>query len=101
VDRPGRDGTEHTGPISVRRPAAAGSAVQVWVDADGQSVDEPAQPLGAVLAGAGAAAGVLTAGGALVYLLWSAVRALTGAVNDRRWEREWARVEPEWRGHVR
>lgn len=91
-----RTGTERTGMVSAGTATAAGTVVEIWLDEEGRVVDEPIQPLTAVLLGIGAAGGVLAIGGALLYALWSAVRSVTGAANDRRWEREWAQVEPVW-----
>jgi hypothetical protein len=31
---------------------------------------------------------------------WIGVRALVARSNDRRWERDWARVGPLWSGRV-
>jgi hypothetical protein len=92
-----RTGTEHTGMVTSGTAMSAGSVVEIWLDEEGRVVDRPVQLLGAVLFGIGAAGGVLAIGGALLYALWAAVRSLTAAANDRRWEREWAHVEPEWR----
>jgi hypothetical protein len=96
-----RTGNEQVGTIAAGAPGAAGTVVDVWIGADGRIVDPPVQPLGAVLAGGGVAGGVLAIGGGLLYALWSAVRWLTAAANDRRWEREWARVGPDWSRRVR
>jgi hypothetical protein len=97
-----RTGTAHTGMITATLSRTAGSTVDVWLDPDGRVVDPPAQPFAAVLLGAGVAGVLLALGGVLLYALWSAVRSFTAAANERWWEREWARVEPDWRSrHLR
>jgi hypothetical protein len=97
-----RTGTPRSGMISASMPGTAGSVVHVWLDPEGRVVDPPAQPLAAVLLGAAAAGLLLVFGGGLLYGLWSALRSFTAAANDRWWEREWARVEPDWRSrHMR
>lgn len=93
----GPTGTPHTGTITAIVSGSAGSTVQVWLDPDGRVVDRPAQPIAAVLLGAAVAGGLLALGGAFLYGLWSALRSFTAAANGRWWEREWARVEPDWR----
>jgi uncharacterized protein HemX len=97
-----RTGTEHTGVITTLPSMLAGSVVEVWLDDEGRAVDEPVQPSDAVVLAVAAAVAVLGMGGALLYALWSAVRSVTTAANDRRWEQEWEHVEPEWRDrHLR
>jgi hypothetical protein len=89
-------GVEHTGDILVSKAAAAGSEVEVWLGADGE-VSAPPLDLGnAAIAGIVTAVVQLLAGGALLIATWHGVRRLTAACNARRWEREWARVGPEW-----
>jgi len=97
-----RNGTEHSGTITTFPATPAGTAVPVWLDEDGRVVDEPIRSLDAVMLAGSAAVAVLGIGGAFLYALWAAVRSITAAANDRRWEQEWERVEPEWRDrHVR
>jgi hypothetical protein len=43
---------------------------------------------------------VLCVGATVLVVTWLGVRAVTGRFNSRRWEREWARVEPLWRRTV-
>lgn len=90
------DGTAHTGRVPAAAGAPAGSVVTVWIDGDGRVTTPPVDEAGAVVIGGVTAGGLLVAGGALLALCWTAVRFVTGRCNARRWEREWARVEPEW-----
>ena len=50
----------------------------------------------AVVGGVAAGLGVLSGGGTLLGASWWVVRGLTARRNARRWEREWALVEPVW-----
>src|SRR4051794_5277193 len=93
-----RTGAEHTGQIRVKEPAPAGSRLDVWVGPDGAASTSPPGRANAVTAGVVTGAGLLLAGGSVLATLWFGVRFLTNARNYRRWEREWARVGPEWSG---
>jgi hypothetical protein len=91
-----RSGTEHTGGIKVDPAARAGTAVRVWLDAEGRV---NAAPLGggyAVATGIIIAAMVLVLGGGVLAAAWYGVRCVTAACNAPRWEREWERVGPDW-----
>lgn len=96
-----RAGTEHTGTVTTLPAMHAGTVVDVWLDEEGRAVDEPTRPLDAVVRAIAAVVAVLAIGGAFLYALWIAVRSFTAAANDRRWEREWGQVEPEWRERPR
>jgi hypothetical protein len=94
------DGREHTGSVLVQRAQPAGAEIDVWIDGAGEITSRPANLLNAVFGGIVSAFGVLCAGGTLLVAAWLGVRRATGAVNARRWEREWAAVEPHWRRNV-
>ena len=96
-----RAGAEHTGTVTTQPAMPAGSVVDVWLDEEGRAVDEPTRPMDAVVRTVAAIVAVLGIGAAFLYALWIAVRSFTGAANDRRWEREWEHVEPEWRDRLR
>ena len=42
---------------------------------------------------------MVLAGGVTLIVAWAGIRRGIGALNDRHWDREWARVGPEWTGH--
>lgn len=90
------DGTSHTGRVSAPVGARAGSTVAAWIDRDGRLVTPPLDADGAAATGVVVAVGLLLLGGPVLGLCWAGVRALTGRANAARWEREWARVGPEW-----
>jgi hypothetical protein len=95
-----RDGRQHVGLVPMTRPAPAGTELEVWIDAAGEITSRPVRPENAVAAGIASAFGVLCAGGTLLGATWLGVRRVTLLRNARRWEREWARVEPQWRRTV-
>ncbi|GAA0919103.1 hypothetical protein [Pseudonocardia zijingensis] len=92
-----RDGRDHSGVVTVTRSQRAGSEVEVWIDAQGEITSRPTHPMNAVFGGIVSALGVLCAGAVPILGIWFGVRSLTLRCNARRWEREWERVEPQWR----
>jgi hypothetical protein len=95
-----RDGRGHVGTVLVGRAQPAGAEVDVWVDAAGEITPRPVRPVNAVVGGIVSAVGVLCAGGTLLLASWLGIRHLLRLRNSRRWEQEWARVEPQWRRTV-
>jgi hypothetical protein len=93
-----RGGVEHRGEILVRESAAVGAEVDVWLRPNGTVTTTRLGREYAVLAGIVSAAGLLFSWGAVLGAAWYGVRCLTAARNARRWEREWARVGPDWSG---
>jgi hypothetical protein len=92
-----RDGLEHVGGLPTTRSQPGGAEVDVWIDAAGEITSRPVRPANAVFGGITAAVGVLCAGATLLVATWLGVRRVTGLCNSRRWEQEWACVEPQWR----
>jgi hypothetical protein len=74
-----------------------GDEVPVWLRPDGSAAgtDPGGHP---VLAGIVTAAALVLGGGTVLAAGWLLLRLLTDSRNSRRWEREWARVGPEWSG---
>ncbi|HEY4422026.1 MAG TPA: hypothetical protein VGN22_21080 [Pseudonocardia sp.] len=93
---PDRDGVQHTGGVIVRRAAVAGEHVDIWVDRSGAIAAPPTRAENVVVAAILAVVGVLVAGGTVLLACWYTVRILIGSWNARRWEQEWAGVEPVW-----
>jgi hypothetical protein len=93
-----RRGVEHVGEIVVRTSSAAGTEVDVWLGADGKIATMGLDRRYPALAGIVTAAGLLLGGWVLLGVAWCGVRRLTAVCNSRLWEREWARVGPEWSG---
>lgn len=92
-----RDGREHVGKVQPLRSQPAGTEVAVWIGPDGEPTTAPAHPASPVIGGFVAAIGVVCAGWTPLFVAWLGVRHLTARYTARRWEEEWARVEPTWR----
>ncbi|WP_252395587.1 Rv1733c family protein [Streptantibioticus parmotrematis] len=92
----GPDGSGHTGSVPVTPGARSGTTTPVWLDAHGRLTDAPLSPsqtaVQADLIGAGAAGGfcLLTLAGQ------RSVRAQLDRHRASQWEREWAKVGPQW-----
>ncbi|MDT0309778.1 hypothetical protein RM780_22880 [Streptomyces sp. DSM 44917] len=92
----GPDGEARSGEAWVGAGAEPGGSVPVWVDADGELRDPPLTPAAAYTAGA-LLGGSAAAGVCLVALgVRGGACARLDAGRARRWEREWARVAPQW-----
>jgi hypothetical protein len=93
------DGTARTGPAPVLAASRAGEAVTIWLDRrSGAPVQPPDDGSGAVVVGLTAGLIVLLVGGIVLTVVGLGVRHWIGVLNARGWEREWARVGPEWTG---
>jgi hypothetical protein len=87
---------QHAGEVLARSNSRAGTRIQVWLDRKGELAPPPSTELGAVLSGLVVAVTLLAMGGCVIVALWKGLRRMTAAHNTRAWEREWARVGPEW-----
>jgi hypothetical protein len=83
---------QHEGEVLAPAHSRAGAQVQVWLDHEGQLTRAPSSELDGLVV----AVVVLALGGCVIFALWKGLRRMTIAHNMRVWEREWARVEPEW-----
>ncbi|MDT0381567.1 hypothetical protein RM572_22670 [Streptomyces sp. DSM 42041] len=91
------DGTVRSGSAEVPDGSRAGTSVPLWVAPDGS---QTAPPAGAAMAALQSGICAALAGGAVVALVCVAQATVRGGLDRRRarqWEREWARVEPQWR----
>jgi hypothetical protein len=93
--------TPRTGLVLTGSGSPAGLGVGIWLDQYGRTVAPPRDSGRAVLAGATSAGQVLIVGGAVLLLLRGAARRAITAANLRNWEREWARVGPDWDRRIR
>jgi hypothetical protein len=93
------DGTVHTGNVIVRAGMKAGAHVPVWLDGGGRLAAPPLTGVQSAVEtdvmGAGAAGGFCV----LALTGHRLVRAELNRRRARQWQREWARVEPQWSGH--
>ncbi|KOU43385.1 hypothetical protein ADK53_06140 [Streptomyces sp. WM6373] len=91
----------HQATVPVPAGTRQGDTVRVWVDDDGRPAAVPPDRadivVNAVGLGAGAVAGIVLVGGALVTVCLRTVDARSA----RAWESEWAGIEPLWSGRPR
>ncbi|HEX6345915.1 hypothetical protein [Umezawaea sp.] len=90
------DGTPRQGGVTAAYDLKTGSTVLVWIDENGAVTTPPLTSEGAVITAIGWTATMLLG---LVCALCSAhllTVHLNRRRNARRWEAEWAAVEPEW-----
>jgi hypothetical protein len=90
------DGTRRTDTALVPAGTLRGERVDVWLDSAGRSVSPPTT--GATIWQHTVTIGVCATAGAagLVLLGHVLFRRVTTAHRLTEWEREWARVEPQW-----
>ncbi len=94
-------GGSRAGEVSAPTGTRAGDTVRIWIDADGRRTGEPLSPTGVrvTAAVAGTVTALLLAASAAA--LHAAVRVVLDRSRARRWEREWAEVEPVWAARFR
>jgi hypothetical protein len=94
-------GIEHDIVVEAAEWSPAGATVRAWVDREDRVVDAPLTSLDAVMLSVSAAVGIAIVGGLVLGLAWLGLRRWLDCRNAADWGREWARVEPEWRGRNR
>jgi hypothetical protein len=87
---------DHEIAVTVVGRPPAGSTVRAWADQAGRLVAPPLSGAGAVVLGASAAVGIILLGGLVLGATWRGLRWWLDLRNAAEWDREWARVEPEW-----
>ncbi|WP_143082322.1 Rv1733c family protein [Nonomuraea wenchangensis] len=97
----GPDGTARTGEVAAPGLARSGTAVRIWIDAEGRPSTPPKKPLEIGLRGAG-----MTLFVELVAVLLTLTGFATGrwALNRRRyrsWDTAWAIADKRGHGHRR
>jgi len=93
-------GTSGTGIVMVPPGTAADTAVPVWVDRRGEITRAPTNR--DVLPGSAAAMGALPLIGVplAAWTLYAFLCFTLDARRDRRWEQDWAAVEPGWKSRL-
>ena len=94
------DGTQRNGLVRVPPRTPSGTSVAVWVDRDGDIARKPQDPAG--ISGTATAFGFLALIG-VPLAAWSLYAMLTFALDahrERRWEEDWAEVEPDWHSRL-
>jgi hypothetical protein len=89
-------GRQHEDEVLARMHSRAGDYVPIWLDRDGDLTSPPGSQLSAAIDGLLIAIVVLGLGCSLIAALWIGLRRIIFNHNTRAWEREWARVGPEW-----
>lgn len=93
------NGTARSGQVLVMAGAAAGSTVQIWINASGVATDPPA---GTKDVTAEVAVAVLITGTTLILVLLGAEALACRSLDRRRsaaWDAEWRAIGPRWSGH--
>jgi hypothetical protein len=91
-------GHPRTGQVLVPPGTRAGTAVPLWVDAEGEPAKAPRSTADIAADAWFAAAGTLAAMGAFTVTGVALVRRSLDRRDDLAWARQWAEVEPEWSG---
>ena len=94
------DGTEQLAQAHVMGPRPAGVTVPMWLDRSGELTGAPTSGIDAVRHAAAGALGVMAIGAAVLVCAGAAFRSELQRITMARWEREWARVEPQWSGRT-
>ena len=89
-------GRQHEDEVLARSDSRAGDQVSIWLDRDGDLSSPPGSPLSAALDGLVIGIVMLGLGCSLIAAVWIGLRRIIFQHNTRAWEREWARVGPEW-----
>jgi len=89
-------GAERQGVVLVRPHTAAGTAVPVWVDRDGNVTSAPLDRSRTDSAAMTIGAVVLLGVPLATWTLYAVLCAALDAHRQRRWAQGWAAVEPDW-----
>jgi hypothetical protein len=89
-------GRQHEDEVLARSDSRAGDQVSIWLDRDGDLTSPPGSSLSAALDGLMIGIAVLGLGCCLIAAAWIGLRRIIFNHNTRAWEREWARIGPEW-----
>jgi hypothetical protein len=94
------DGSSREGIVVVPPGTAVGSAVDIWVDRDGDATRAPRDPAG--IPGTAAALAVLPLIGVPVagWFLYAVLCFALDAHRHRRWDEDWTVVEPDWHSRL-
>lgn len=92
----GHDGHPRVERAEVSSSSGVGDRVPVWVDAADRVTSAPPTEVASSASATGTVVGVLVLGLLGCVVLMMAVRAVADGWVRRRWEREWARIEPDW-----
>ncbi|HLM07754.1 MAG TPA: hypothetical protein VK402_21470 [Blastococcus sp.] len=94
-------GLGHEGSVAVSRGMKAGSTVRIWVDGDGEPTMRPLSDGDITARSAGAALLTFLCTSSVACGLYFAFRRSLDRSRMRRWDADWAVVEPVWTRGVR
>ena len=94
------DGTSREGDVLTAPLTPAGTAVRVWVDHAGDLTRAPLDPDGIPTSATVMALLPLFGVPLAAWTLYALLCVLLEARRERRWERDWATVEPDWNSRL-
>lgn len=90
------DGSVRTGDVPAMRGTLKGKSVEIWLDQQGNPVDEPLTQGQAVSRGVGAGIGLWFGAVALLIIGYLVFRLIADRLRAERWQREWWLTEKRW-----
>jgi hypothetical protein len=93
----GPDGLAREGVVLARPSLPAGSVVPVWVDREGDLTRTPLDRAGIPTSAMVTATLPLIGVPVVTWTLYAALTYALDARRERRWEQDWAAVEPTWK----
>lgn len=96
----GPGGTWQEGLVMVRPGTPMGTAVPVWVDRGGNLTRPPLDRAGISTSAAGVGVLPLIGVPLVAWTLYAVLCFWLDARRERRWERDWAAVEPDWHSRL-
>jgi hypothetical protein len=94
------DGTSRDGTVMAPPRSPAGTSVKVWVDREGDVTRPPRDPAGIPATAAALAVLPLIGVPMATWILYALLTFALDAHRGRRWERDWAKVEPDWHSRL-
>jgi hypothetical protein len=90
------DGSERTGKVTAKQGTKSGEPVRIWLDEAANPVAEPLKHADAAVAGIVTAMSIWGSVVVGLFVLYRLARFGLNRYRSAAWEREWARVEPDW-----
>ncbi|MGA5762333.1 hypothetical protein [Nonomuraea bangladeshensis] len=97
----GPDGAARTGEVTAPGLARSGTAVRIWIDAEGRPATAPKKPLEIVIRGAGMAVFVVLVAALIAVTGFAAGRWALDRRRYRSWDAAWAIADKRGHGHRR
>ncbi|NUU23884.1 MAG: hypothetical protein HOV68_20640 [Streptomycetaceae bacterium] len=90
------DGTPRVGEAPVDPPVRIGETTAIWLDDQGEPVEQPGTSANSMLDAVSLGIVVLLGGAGLLLIVYSVERSLFTRSRLNAWAREWAEVAPRW-----